>query len=74
MELRSFDYRRRTVPGPIGKANLKGVSPLSEKIIRESKRGLTFSFPPTKALDIGGRYDYIIEEQCIRIVPADAGH
>ena len=74
MELMSFGDRRRTVPGPIEKANLKGVSPLNEKIIRESKRGLTFSFPPTKALDIGGRYDYIIEEQCIRIVPADAGH
>lgn len=74
MELMSFGDRRRTVPGPIGKANLKGVSPLNEKIIRESKRGLTFSFPPMKALDIGGRYDYIIEEQCIRIVPADTGH
>ena len=73
MELMSFGDRRRTVPGPIEKANLKGVSPLNEKIIRESKRGLTFSFPPTKALDIGGRYDYIIEQQCIRIVPADTG-
>ena len=46
---------------------------MKEKIIRGSKRGLTFSFAPTKRLDVGGRYDYIIEKERIRIVPADAG-
>ena len=46
---------------------------MKEKIIRGSKRGLTFSFAPTKRLDVGGRYDYIIEKGRIRIVPADAG-
>ena len=45
-----------------------------EKRIKESKRGLTFSFPPTKELQIGSRYDYIIEASGIRIVPAESGH
>ena len=34
---------------------------------------MTFSFAPTGALDVGSRYDYIIEKNCIRIVPAASG-
>ena len=45
-----------------------------EKTIKKSRRGLTFSFQPTDKLDIGSRYDYIIEKTGnIRIVPAKAG-
>ena len=45
-----------------------------EKSIKKSRRGLTFSFQPTKNLNVGSRYDYIIEKSgTIRIEPAAAG-
>ena len=45
-----------------------------EKNIRKSRRGLTFSFQPTKTLGIGSRYDYIIDKLGnICIVPAENG-
>lgn len=46
---------------------------MQEKFIRGSRRGLTFSFTPTGVLDVGSRYDYIIEQNRIRIVPTDSG-
>lgn len=46
---------------------------MKEKFIRGSRRGLTFSFTPTGVLDVGSRYDYIIEQNRIRIVPTDSG-
>ena len=33
-----------------------------DKKIKESKRGLTFSFTPTETMQIGSRYDYIISK------------
>lgn len=45
-----------------------------EKNIRKSRRGLTFSFQPTKTLGIGSRYDYIIDKLGnICIVPTESG-
>lgn len=44
-----------------------------EKEINGSKRGLTFSFIPTKRFKIGSRYDYIIHKDGISIVPAAKG-
>ena len=45
-----------------------------EKNIKKSRRGLTFSFQPTKSLGIGSRYDYIIDKAgSICIVPAENG-
>ena len=44
-----------------------------DKKIKESKRGLTFSFTPTETMQIGSRYDYIISNSCIRIVPSETG-
>lgn len=45
-----------------------------EKKIRKSQRGLTFSFRSMEELDIGSRYDYIIEKTgSIRIEPAAEG-
>lgn len=44
-----------------------------EKQINGSKRGLTFSFVPTKQFKIGSRYDYIIYKDGISIVPAAKG-
>lgn len=45
-----------------------------DKKIRKSQRGLTFSFSPMKDLDIGCRYDYVIEKSGgIRIEPAASG-
>lgn len=46
---------------------------MKDKVIRESQRGLTFSFTPTDKLGVGSRYDYVIEKDCIRIVPAVSG-
>lgn len=46
---------------------------MQEKVIRGSKRGLTFSFAPTESLGIGNRYDYVIEDGGIKIVPSDNG-
>ena len=47
---------------------------LMEKNIRKSRRGLTFSFQPTKTLGIGSRYDYIIDKLGnICIVPTESG-
>lgn len=40
-----------------------------DKKIKESKRGLTFSFTPTETMQIGSRYDYIISNSGIRIGP-----
>ena len=37
-----------------------------DKKIKESKRGLTFSFTPTETMQIGSRYDYIISNSGIR--------
>ena len=36
-----------------------------EKNIKQSKRGLTFSFHETGSLQIGSRYDYLITKQGI---------
>lgn len=47
-----------------------------EKIIRGSRRGLTFSLPSCGAFCIGAHYDYEIETQghpVIRIVPSSSG-
>ena len=44
-----------------------------DKKIKESKRGLTFSFTPTETMQIGSRYDYIISNSGIRIVPSKTG-
>lgn len=44
-----------------------------DKKIKESKRGLTFSFTPTETMQIGSRYDYIISNSGIRIVPSETG-
>lgn len=44
-----------------------------DKKIKESKRGLTFSFTPTETMQIGSRYDYIISNSAIRIVPSETG-
>lgn len=45
-----------------------------EKEIKKSHRGLTFSFRPLVNLDIGSRYDYVIEKTgVIRIEPAASG-
>ena len=44
-----------------------------DKEIKESKRGLTFSFTPTETMQIGSRYDYIISNSGIRIVPSKTG-
>ena len=44
-----------------------------DKKIKESKRGLTFSFTPTETMQIGSRYDYIISYSGIRIVPSKTG-
>ena len=44
-----------------------------DKKIKESKRGLTFSFTPTETMQIGSRYDYIISNSGIRIVPSENG-
>lgn len=46
---------------------------MKDKVIRESQRGLTFSFAPTDKLGVGSRYDYVIEKDRIRIVPAVSG-
>lgn len=49
----------------------------TEKTIKKSKRGLTFSFPSTGKLSIGSRYDYIIDKnsRSICIQPAvDGSH
>lgn len=44
-----------------------------EKNIKQSKRGLTFSFHETDSLQIGSRYDYLITKQGIRIVASKMG-
>lgn len=44
-----------------------------DKKIKESQRGLTFSFTPTETMQIGSRYDYIISNSGIRIVPSETG-
>lgn len=45
-----------------------------EKQIKKSQRGLTFSFSPMDNLNIGSRYDYIVEKSgVIRIEPAQKG-
>jgi len=48
---------------------------VKEKIIKPSKRGLTFSFPSKGSLSIGHTFDYLIDTaaKTIRIVPAASG-
>lgn len=48
---------------------------MKEKIIKPSKRGLTFSFLSRGALSIGHTFDYLIDtaSKTIRIVPAASG-
>ena len=48
---------------------------MKEKIIKNSSRGLTFSFPPTDKLGIGCHYDYIIDKETTsnRISSSSAG-
>ena len=48
---------------------------MKEKIIKPSKRGLTFSFPSKGSLSIGHTFDYLIDTaaKTIRIVPAASG-
>ena len=50
---------------------------MTEKTIKSSRRGLTFSFsfPPEGKLAVGKHYDYIIERAPfrIRIVAAEGG-
>ena len=38
-----------------------------DKKIKESKRGLTFSFTPTETMQIGRRYDSILSHTGIRL-------
>ena len=53
---------------------MKGTS-IFEKMIRQSGRGLTFSFPATEKLGIGRHYDYVIDSEThsIRITASDSG-
>lgn len=47
----------------------------NQKVIRQSDRGLTFSFSPRGRFNIGSGYDYIIEKAAgsIRIIPSEKG-
>ena len=48
---------------------------MKEKIIKPSKRGLTFSFPSKGSLSIGHTFDYLLDTaaKTIRIVPVASG-